>query len=90
LFSYNAAEAVRAIAGDQCTVAVFLVACANTLLRVMAPEELGGLGDIRSKLQARVATGEDIMEAAHKVKHMRGSLYVHSDVPNLGLETGDG
>jgi hypothetical protein len=34
------------------------------------PEEYGGLGDMRAKVEARVAAGEDMVEAAHKVSQI--------------------
>jgi hypothetical protein len=68
VFAYNAATAIRKTAGTQCTVAVFLVICANTLVRMVMPEELGGMGDFRARVEARVATGESAIEAGVKVR----------------------
>jgi hypothetical protein len=67
MFSYNAAAAVRAIAGSQCQLAIYLVGSANSSIRDMGPEELGGMGDFRAKIDARVAAGEDRVEASNKV-----------------------
>jgi hypothetical protein len=65
---YDAGEAVRTIAGVECTIAIFLVVSANSILRILGPEELSGLGDLRAKIEARVADGEEAHEAADKVK----------------------
>jgi hypothetical protein len=39
---------------------------ANITIRA-GPEELGGTGDLRAKIEERVATGEEIIEASNKV-----------------------
>jgi hypothetical protein len=67
VFAYNSVTAIRKTAGTQCTVAVFLVICANTLVRMAMPEELGGLGDYRARVEARVATGENATKAVVQV-----------------------
>jgi hypothetical protein len=47
---------------------VSVPACANMIVRI-GPEELGGFGDLRAKIEERVAGGEDLIEAANKVSY---------------------
>jgi hypothetical protein len=65
--AYFPAEAVRAVAGNRCVVAVFLPTCTNMVIRKTGPEELGGLGNLRAKFEARVAAGVDPKDAADQV-----------------------
>jgi alkanesulfonate monooxygenase SsuD/methylene tetrahydromethanopterin reductase-like flavin-dependent oxidoreductase (luciferase family) len=67
LVLYASGQAVRTIAGKKCAVVMFLPPSAISMLR-LAPEELGGMGDIRAKIEARVTAGEDLIEAANKVR----------------------
>jgi hypothetical protein len=64
---YTSAQSVRTIAGRQCTVALFLPGSTNSVLRIV-PEEFGGMGDLRAKIEERIAAGEDEMDAGNKVK----------------------
>jgi hypothetical protein len=69
IFSYRAAAMVRAIAGSQCLVAIYTVVSANAVVGMFGPEDLGGKGDFHAKIEARVAAGEDGVEAGNKVRN---------------------
>jgi hypothetical protein len=67
MFAYNATKAARALVGFQCTIAMFLVVSANSVLWLAGTEELGGLGDLRARIDAQSAAGDNRIEIGNKV-----------------------
>jgi hypothetical protein len=57
-----AGEAVRAIAGTNCPLLVWLPTPVAPSLRICGPEELGGFGDLKGKIDAEASRSERPME----------------------------
>jgi hypothetical protein len=68
LFALPQLQATRAVSGRSVPIITFLASGAGAFLRMMAPESMGGLGDIGAKIDAEVArTGLSDDEIAPKV-----------------------
>ncbi|KAJ3726690.1 UDP-Glycosyltransferase/glycogen phosphorylase [Lentinula raphanica] len=60
-----AVEAIRDIAGSKCSILSWMTAPAGATLRLVGPEEYGGVGDLSPKVEAEVAlTGKSYAEVA--------------------------
>jgi hypothetical protein len=72
---YDGAKAIRTTAGTQCNIALFFVVSASNIVRIVTPEELGGLGDLRKRIEDRVAvTNGDYVEEGNNVGLVRQDL----------------
>ncbi|KAJ3714513.1 hypothetical protein C8R42DRAFT_726517 [Lentinula raphanica] len=64
-FAGYAVEAIRDIAGSKCSILSWMTAPAGATLRLVGPEEYGGVGDLSPKVEAEVAlTGKSYAEVA--------------------------
>ncbi|KAJ3980906.1 hypothetical protein F5890DRAFT_1557276 [Lentinula detonsa] len=64
-FAGYAVDAIREIAGSKCSILSWMTAPAGATLRLVGPEEYGGVGDLSPKVEAEVAlSGKSYAEVA--------------------------
>ncbi|KAJ7473185.1 hypothetical protein B0H11DRAFT_2037540 [Mycena galericulata] len=68
IFGFAQLNATRAISGTAIPILTFIAGNAGSIIRVFGPESLGGLGDVRAKIDAQVLqTGDSTDDVAEQI-----------------------